>query len=357
MMQVDFLIIGQGISGTWLSYYMLQAGRSFLVIDRADPKASSQLAAGLINPITGRWSSQTWMADTLLPFAKSAYAELGTFLGIEAIAEKSLVHFFPTADMRTSFEKRMAEGCFYTREICRSGEQDRYFQFEQGYGKIAPVYTAFLEKILPAWRARLREMQALQEDRFDPEELDFDNGAVVYRGIQAKKVLFCDGASGATHPLFRNLPYAANKGEALIVSIPDLPSEHIYKKGLLLVPLAKPGSWWAGSTYDRTDLNPEPTKRFRKETEARLRDWLKLPFNVDGHVAGIRPATVERRPFVGLHPARPEVGILNGLGTKGCSLAPYLARQLTDHLNEGHPLLAEVDVHRHTRLLIRGAGY
>jgi len=214
-----------------------------------------------------------------------------------------------------------------------------------------------LETILPAWRTRLRELQALDEERFDPEALRFENGKVSYGTIRADTVLFCDGAGGPSNPFFRKLPYASNKGEALLLNIPGLPAEFVYKKGSLLVPLAKSDKWWVGSTYERSDLNPKPSDRFRVETEARLRDWLKLPFTIEGHVAGIRPATVERRPFAGLHPKRPEVGILNGLGTKGCSLAPYLARQLTDHLIEGHPLLPETDVRRHARLLTRDPGF
>ena len=69
-MQIDFLIIGQGISGTWLSYFLEKAGKSFIVIDNADPLSSSRLAAGVINPVTGRRHVEVWMADKILPFAK-----------------------------------------------------------------------------------------------------------------------------------------------------------------------------------------------------------------------------------------------------------------------------------------------
>ncbi len=69
------------------------------------------------------------------------------------------------------------------------------------------------------------------------------------------------------------------------------------------------------------------------------------------HKAAIRPATLERRPFVGFHPQQSNVGILNGMGTKGSSLAPFFAHQLAQHIVYGFPIAPEADVHRFNRIL------
>ena len=45
------------------------------------------------------------------------------------------------------------------------------------------------------------------------------------------------------------------------------------------------------------------------------------------------------------------VGILNGMGTKGCSLAPYFANQLMQHLINNSSLLPEVDILRFAKTL------
>ena len=84
-----------------------------------------------------------------------------------------------------------------------------------------------------------------------------------------------------------------------------------------------------------------------------LNFWLKVPFEIVDHVASVRPANMERRPFVGLHPKFSAVGILNGMGTKGCSLAPFFAKQLADHLTEGKPIYADADVKRFEKILAR----
>ena len=108
-MQVDFLIIGQGISGTWLSYYLQKANKSFLVIDNNQFNSASRIAAGIINPVTGRRIVKTWMIDELISFLLPAYEELGIDLGINAIQQKSMIDFHPTPQMKIAFDERRKE--------------------------------------------------------------------------------------------------------------------------------------------------------------------------------------------------------------------------------------------------------
>lgn len=352
-MQIDFLIIGQGISGTWLSYYLQKEQRSFLLIDNNEARAPSRLAAGIINPITGRRHVTTWMADQLLPFVWDEYQSLGKALEIEAISRKDIIDFFPSPQMRLSFQQRTAEQAAY---ISISQEENGYrdfFQYDFGFGQIKPVYTAHLENILPAWRSQLEKNGQVLTEQFDPSLLSVHTDHISYKDIVANKIIFCEGCSGTANPYFKNLPFAPNKGEALIVEIPGLPADRIYKKGLSLVPLVEKDRWWIGSAYEWDFDHPDPTPAFRKKTIQVLEQWLKIPFQVKDHVAGVRPATLERRPFVGWHPLYPVVGILNGMGTKGCSLAPYFARELLLQIRDNTPLSAEADIRRFARILQR----
>jgi hypothetical protein len=52
-----------------------------------------------------------------------------------------------------------------------------------------------------------------------------------------------------------------------------------------------------------------------------------------------------------LHPVHTCAGILNGMGTKGCSLGPLFAQQLTRHLLYNEPIMPDVDVRRFNRIL------
>lgn len=352
-MQIDFLIIGQGISGTWLSYYLHQQHRSFLVIDNNQPNAPSRLAAGIINPITGRRHAITWMADELLPFVWNEYNALGDALEINAISQKNIIDFFPDPQMRLSFQQRTAEKVAYLSISEEENQYRGYFNYDFGFGEIKPVYTAHLEHILPAWRKKLEINQQILVENFDPALLVVQDDHISYKHITARKIIFCDGSSSADSAYFKNLPFAPNKGEALILEIPDLPAAHIYKKGLSLVPLAEKGHWWVGSAYEWNFDHLEPTAAFREKATLLLNQWLKVPFRITGHVAGNRPATLERRPFAGWHPLYPAVGILNGMGTKGCSLAPYFAKELVQQITDNRPLSAEADISRFARILQR----
>jgi glycine/D-amino acid oxidase-like deaminating enzyme len=69
------------------------------------------------------------------------------------------------------------------------------------------------------------------------------------------------------------------------------------------------------------------------------------------HFASVRPATLERRPFVGLHPHFLQLGILNGLGTKGCSLAPYFAKELAQKLSGKGSVNPLADIQRFSKIL------
>ncbi len=93
--------------------------------------------------------------------------------------------------------------------------------------------------------------------------------------------------------------------------------------------------FWLGSTYLWEFDNVDPTPGFRQFAETWLKQTVKLPCKVLDHKAAVRPATPERRPFVGFHPLYPKVGIFNGMGTKGCSLGPFFAQQLAKHLRNG----------------------
>jgi glycine/D-amino acid oxidase-like deaminating enzyme len=139
------------------------------------------------------------------------------------------------------------------------------------------------------------------------------------------------------------LPFAPNKGESLIAEINDLPRKNIYKQSCAIVPW-KDNLWWVGSNYEWNYLNDLPSKEFSTNMEQKLKSFLKLPYKIVDHFAGLRPANLERRPFVGFHPINKNLGILNGMGTKGCSLAPYFAHQLAANILHQAPIHPNADV-------------
>jgi len=351
-MVVDYLIIGQGISGTWLSYYLQKANKSFIVIDNAQPNSASRVAAGIINPVTGRRIVKTWMIDELLSFLIPAYEELGNELNIKAIEKKSLIDFHPTPQMKIAFDERVKENADLLFHPDDQWQYQNIFNYDLGFGEVDPCYVVNLKEILPAWRKKLLSNNQLLEEDFEITELKQADAGINYKNIKAEKIFFCDGIHSSQNPFFKNLPFALNKGEAILIEATGIPSTHIFKKGMMLSSIQK-DLFWLGSNYLWEFPDDQPTEQFRKQTELLLRSWLKVPFKIVDHKASVRPANIGRLTFVGFHPTYKNVGILNGMGTKGCSLAPFFAKQLTDHLNSGNEILAEANIKRFTKILTR----
>ena len=351
-MHTDILIVGQGICGTFLSWYLEQAGISHVVIDQPQANTASKVAAGIINPVTGRRIVKTWLIDDVMPFAKQAYESLGSSLGVTAIDQTSIVDFYATPQMKLAFEKRYQDDQQYLSLPADEHHWRTLFNYDFGYGEIDPCYLIRLQDILPAYRNYLVQRYLLLEEWFTMDQLQVSPDGIRYKDITASRIIFSDGIAAAANPYFRNLPFAPNKGEAIWAEIDGLPATHIFKKGFNLVPW-KDNIFWLGSTYLWEFDNDQPTPGFRQFAHNWLLQTVKLPFNIIDHKAAVRPATLERRPFVGFHPQYPAVGIFNGMGTKGCSLGPWFAQQLVQHLQTGSPLAPEADVKRFQRVLAR----
>ena len=320
-------------------------------MDDAKPNAPSRVAAGIINPVTGRRIVRTWMVEELLPFVWDFYTQFGAELNTKAISEKKIVDFFPSPQMKIAFEERLNEGESFLQKPVDENSFAHHFNYSFGYGMVSPSYTVQLENILPVWRSKLIRQDQLIEEEFDISQLQTDKNLVRYQNITAQKIIFCDGVQSSKNPFFNKLPFAPNKGEMLIVEIPGLSKDLLYKKGMTLSPLTSPDLFWLGSNYLWEYKDEQPSTGFYKQAVQLLRSWIKLPFKILEHKVSLRPATIERRPFVGFHPKYPSVGIVNGMGTKGCSLAPYFAKELVDHIIHNKPILPEADIYRFKKIL------
>lgn len=352
MMRVDYIIIGQGLCGTWLSYYLLKEGATVLVIDSAAPIASASAAAsGLINPITGKRLARQWMGDTILPFAEHAYRQAGEELSASLITSVSIHTFFSTAEEAAFFEQKATSAHDELLSFNGNVAGAAHFNDHYGIGTVYPASLLDLHSLISGWRAVLKGRHALREEVFDWSLCEHVDGAVSYKDVQAKAVIDCAGATAAHHPYFHRLPFALNKGEAIIASIPGLPRNAIYKYATLAIVPWGEDRFWLGSTFDWDFKDELPTAAFREKAESILKQWLRLPYTLHEHFAAIRPATVTRDAFVGMHPQQHWLGIMNGMGSKGCSLAPFLANNFAQHLLHGMPLIAQVDIARYTRVL------
>ena len=190
-MHVDVLIIGQGLAGTFLSWNLYKEGKTFLVIDDGNENSSSKVAAGIINPVTGRRYVNTWMIDELLDFVQIAYRELGEFLHANLIFPKTLIDFFPSPQMLNAFLDRISENGTYLHTYPDQNRFNQYFHYDFGCGEIRPAYIVNVQLLLALWRKKIAELNALLEEKFICHDLSIEEEYVSYRNIFAQKIIFC----------------------------------------------------------------------------------------------------------------------------------------------------------------------
>jgi glycine/D-amino acid oxidase-like deaminating enzyme len=353
-MTVDYIIVGQGISGTWLSYYLLKENKSVVVFDKKNSQTASNVASGLINPVTGRRVVTTWMAEELMPFVWEEYNRISEVFNNKFIRQNNILVFPSAPDLQQAFYERMKEENSYIQSASLKKEGLRSgFNFPFDVFEIFPCYVVQMQEFLLSWRSYLLTNNFLLDQVFDETQLIIKGDAAQYKNITAKKIIYANGIQAASSRYWLNLPFVQNKGQALILKADDLNTSYIYKFGHLTIIPWKDNLWWTGSSNELTFQTIEPTEDFKNKIVVSLKSILKISFEIQEHWSALRPATVERRPFVGVHPVHKQIAILNGMGSKGCSLAPWFAKELAENLIHEKPLNPLADVQRFSKVLMR----
>jgi glycine/D-amino acid oxidase-like deaminating enzyme len=345
---LDVILIGQGIAGSVLAWEFIQANQKILVIDEFDESSSSNIAAGITNPVTGRRLVKTWMADELLATSDETYRNMEQTFQAKFYFNLPILRLFDSAKAQNDWSTRAAQP-----EYLPYLNNDQTIQLD--FTKINNPWGAFeinggrhlqVSKMILAMRQFLLQQNALLSEHFSISDLRIDPESVTYKSIKAKQIVFCEGAAAAQNPFFTHLPFNLAKGECLQIKADDLTLQQMIKQDVFLLPQEQANEYFIGSTNQPKFETVLPTAAGRQELEAGVSAILKTPYSVLKHQAAIRPTVADRRPFVGFLANNPRVGIFNGLGTKGVSLAPYFAKQFVAHILEQKSLLKEVDIKR-----------
>jgi glycine/D-amino acid oxidase-like deaminating enzyme len=344
---LDFLIVGQGIAGSVLALQLLKRNKKVLVINNRATNCSSAVSAGIYNPITGRNMVKTWLADELFPYLTRFYQEAEKTLKAQFLHPMPIFRPFLTEQERAEWLTRVLQRDFsdFVAEVAApTFHQDNMVH---QHGGIVLKQSGYLDVkgFLKATRTYLEETGSYLEGDFIYDDMHLGSW-VSYQNIAAHQVIFCEGPQAQHNPFFSALPFRLVKGELLSVTLQQ-PLDVIYNRGIFIVPQATAANQAiVGATYNWQELSPTPTEAARHHLEEKLRKTFSLAYTVNDQQAGIRPATFDRHPLIGLHPRHPQIGIFNGLGTKGVSLAPYFAEKLVKHLLLQEALPQEVQLSR-----------
>ncbi len=348
--EIPWMIVGQGLAGTLLAWSLLRRGERVLVVDDAHRTAASRTAAGLINPVTGMRLVKTERVEECLPAAKLTYQELEQRLDRELRFEIPMLRLIRNEKELAAWEKRSKDPAYgpFLEKALAADECPR--EVIAPDGAFVQRHTGYLDTcaLMDGFRDYLQTQESYREAALDPAELTPREEAVEWNGISARCVIFCDGYQAMRNPWFQWLPFQPAKGEILSVEIHEPLPDYIINGGRWLMPRGD-GSYRLGATYDREQLDEEPTAAGRETLLAALGELFHQPprAGVQLHQAGVRPNTLDKKPFIGLHPQQPRIGIFNGFGSKGSLLMPWYAERFVEHLLEGRAIPAEADIARY----------
>lgn len=345
----DYLIIGLGLAGSAVAMHLLDRKRKFLVIDQPEKNISSKIAAGIYNPITGRNWVKTWMADEIFPYMHSYYIGIEKMTNKNFLYDKVIYRPFSTISEQNDWIGKYEDPQLhnYARDLSTSPVDTDIIKNPYGGLSISQGGNLKVNVYLASIRKLLIDIGCYKEEYFDIEQVQLNDDTCEYRNFIFDKIIFCQGPVSRITEMWNFLPLKSVKGEVLKVHVKKR-FDKIYNKGVFVLPSGN-GECRIGSTYQRKDFNSGPTKWGKDQLVEKLKTFFKPSFEIVGHDAGIRPATIDRKPFLGMHPNDKKLVIFNGLGAKGVTLAPYFANHLLDYLENDRLLAKEVGIDRFIR--------
>lgn len=316
----------------------IEKGFSTLVINESDKNYSSRIAAGIVNPVTGRYYALSWRADDIFPNLESYYKQWEERLQSTFFTPKKIVRVFSSAGEQNTWlskannPKYQPYCTFLNKDIEGLKGQYGVLEVNRGGHLNLQAFMRACNKQLPS-----------RDEFFDYSEIDTHSN--VYKDISYRYLVFCEGFKLNQNPFFDFLPLVPTKGEIIQIKT-DLKYQQETYIGAVFLQHKQDDIWWAGSTYKNHDDTTYKTPEMKANLESRLQRFLTLDYEVVEHLAGVRPAVKDRRPLLGKHPKSKDVFILNGLGSKGSSLAPLMAADLLNYILDGKPLHPEATIER-----------
>lgn len=342
---LDYIIVGAGLSGITVAEELLKKGKRICIYEDRS-QSSSTVAGGIYNPVILKRFTLAWNSGDQLDTALDFYSELEKKLEVKLIYELPVYRKFNSVEEQnnwfTAMDKPGLER-FLDPELQNS--VNTYIPASFSFGRVKETGRIDTTRLLDSYRHFLVSKDALVKESFEYTSLVIKEDHVEYKGQRAKRIIFCEGYGMRANPYFDFLPLQGNKGEYLIIKAVNLQMKEAVKSSVFILPQGN-NMYKVGATYDNLDKTAEPTQEAKETLLSQLSKLITCEFEVVGQVAGIRPATKDRKPVVGQHPSHSQLYCCNGFGSRGVLIAPTMAKQLVAHLEELKPLDPDIDIKR-----------
>lgn len=306
------LIVGQGIAGSILALSLQDLSIPFWIINNESFLAASLTSGATLNYFNFRketapeYKKEEW--ENAIQYYQAVEAKWQTsFISSKPIVELVEDPQFPSLPSWQLFEKRI----------------------------IKTSYFLDARKMILHARKLCQEQNLYQEGKFNYEELKIESEYISWQGKIFSAVIFCEGVQARNNPFAQSFPWVKNKGDVLLLSIPDLDETKIYQTPLhRLLPLGNQ-VFWLGSQHVWQFEEVQPDYDWAQKQLKYLQQNLKLPFTLLEHKVAERPTTAGQKMIVQFLENQKRIGIINGLGSKGwiraANVIPQFAKEIAQH--------------------------
>lgn len=339
---VDFLIVGGGISGLSLQLRLQELGFRTALINNGQRNVSTRIAAGIVNPVAGKFFALTWRADDFFPELGTHYQELERKFDAQFYYPKPIYRMLSSAGEQNRW---LSKAHLPKYEGYCSFEQKEIEHAQADFGLLKIECGGHLDTnvFLDQAIKYLGSKALLRDEIFKHQELDVKSKQ--YQDVKFDKIIFCEGYDVVNNPFFNYLPFTPNKGEVLEIETEELDPEKILVGGVFVLPIGE-NRYKVGASYDHFDLSLEKTEKSRSYLVERFEKMLSIDYKITQHLVGLRPAVSDRRPLLGQHPEYDSLYIFNGLGSKGVSMSPVLSAEMSDLLVNNANLHPDCNISR-----------
>ncbi len=344
-MKVDYIIVGCGLAGIAFCEQLRKNHRSFVVFDN-NSQVSSSVAGGLYNPVILKRFTPVWKSEIQIKTSIPMYLDIERRLGVRLDYKIPVLRLFKSIEEQNNWftaSDKLGLSPWLSTSIIKNS--NAFIDAEFGFGEVLETGRIDTPLLIQSYRQDLNNGSLLISESFKYKELDHGNELITYNSIEAKNIVFAEGYGISKNPFFNYLHLEGTKGELLIIHAPKLKIDFVLKSSVFVIPIGE-DSYIIGATYNREDKTNDPTNLGKEELLTKLETFLNCEFEVIDHVAGIRPTVSDRRPLIGIHKEYKNMFLLNGLGTRGVMIAPYVAKQLFDFIENGQLLDKEVNIER-----------
>ncbi|WP_452221449.1 NAD(P)/FAD-dependent oxidoreductase [Lacinutrix salivirga] len=327
MKKVDYIIVGCGLAGIAFCEQLISNKKTFVVFDN-NSQQSSTVAGGLYNPVTLKRFTPVWQSKAQLALALPMYSKIEERLNITLDYKIPVRRRFTSLEEQNNwFSKSDREGLSDYMSLNIHKNTNQFINAEFGFGEVLETGRIDTTLLISVYKKDLISKNLLLEETIDYEDLQIQKDLVSYKNLSATHIVFAEGYGLKNNPFFNTLPLQGSKGELVAIKAPNLNLDFVLKSSVFIIPLGN-DIYRIGSTYERTDKTNTITPKAKEELLSKLKTIISCDFEVVNQVAGIRPTVSDRKPLVGTHNTFKNVHVLNGLGTRGVMIAPYVANQL-----------------------------